>query len=344
MWKVFFDLAEASPEEIERRLPVLCNGDADLQQQVRKLLTASHTTSPLDNSPLENISLPEQDTDLSGMILNNRFELVEHVASGGMSAVYKALDRRRIEAHDRNPYVAVKILNTTFSMHTRAMTMLQRETRKSQTLAHPNIVRVFDFDRDGDLYYMTMELLDGQSLADRMTQGPPMREKAALRVIHQIGLALAFAHQNKIVHADLKPGNVLIDIRGKAKVIDFGIARTYRSEADTGVTTTVFDAATIGAMTPGYASPEMLNGEDVDPRDDLFALGCISYEMLTGEHPYNALWSTAAAAQNLKLVRNGLRWRHWRALKKALMFERDKRHASVGHFLNALGMSAGAEL
>ena len=339
MWQVFFDLAEATDQEISQRLPDLCNGDLNLQHQVHKLLAANHTASPLDRSPFEAISLPAAETDLTGIVLNDRFELVEHIASGGMSVIYRAIDKRRVEARDRQPFVAVKILNSKFSEQTEAMTMLQRETRKSQALSHVNIVRVYDFDRDDELCYMTMELLNGQSLADRLDDERRLSESEALHIIHQVGLALAFAHRNKIVHADLKPGNILIEAGGMVKVIDFGIARAYRNETDTGMITTVFDPATIGAMTPGYASPEMIEGDDADPRDDLFALGCIAYELMTGKHPFDYIWSTAARAKKQKPARLGLKWRHWRAIRKALKFKRNQRQESVGHFLNALGLS-----
>jgi len=268
-----------------------------------------------------------------GDVLNGRFVLEERVGSGGMSTVYKALDRRKLEADDRNPYVAVKVLNVEFRSHPQSLIALQREAKKSQSLAHPNIVRVYDFDRDGDTVYMTMEYLSGKSLAQifRARDFKGMSQEAAMPILEQIAAALKFAHDNCIVHADFKPANVIITDSGQVKVIDFGIARAFQRPDQVDMEATRFDPGSLGALTPTYASPEMLEHQEVDPRDDIYALGCITYEMLTGRHPFGRMQATEARDGGLQLERRkGLTSRQWKALKRALAFNREQRTPTVG--------------
>jgi predicted Ser/Thr protein kinase len=270
-----------------------------------------------------------------GDVLNGRFVLEERVGTGGMSTVYKALDRRKLEADDRNPYVAVKVLNVEFRSHPQSLIALQREAKKSQNLAHPNIVRVYDFDRDGATVYMTMEYLSGRSLAQvlRAPEFKGMPQEQAMAILEQVADALKFAHDNGIVHADFKPANVIITDSGRVKVIDFGIARAFQRPDQGDMEATRFDPGSLGALTPTYASPEMLEHQDVDPRDDVYALGCITYEMLTGRHPFGRMQATEARDGGLQLERRkGLTRSQWKALKSALAFDREKRTPTVRQF------------
>lgn len=274
----------------------------------------------------------------TGDVLNDRFVLEECIGAGGMSTVYKALDRRKLEADDRNPYVAVKVLNVEFRAHPDSLIALQREAKKSQSLAHPNIVRVYDFDRDGSTVYMTMEYLAGQSLA-KVLRAPGfqgLEEGEALRILADVARALIFAHENGIVHSDFKPANIILTENGKVKVIDFGIARAFQRPDDSDMEATRFDPGTLGALTPTYASPEMLEHREPDPRDDVYALACITYEMLTGRHPFGRMQATEARDGGLELKRRQLSRRQWRALKSALSFDRDKRTPTVREFLAAI--------
>jgi serine/threonine protein kinase len=272
----------------------------------------------------------------TGDVLNGRFVLEECIGSGGMSTVYKALDRRKLEADDRNPYVAVKVLNVEFRAHPDSLIALQREAKKSQSLAHPNIVRVYDFDRDGSTVYMTMEYLSGKSLA-QILRAPGFKGLAheeAVRILESIAKALAFAHDNGIVHADFKPANVIMTETGQIKVIDFGIARAFQKPDDTDMEATRFDPGSLGALTPTYASPEMLEHREPDPRDDIYALACITYEMFTGRHPFGRMQATEARDAGLEPERRKtLTRRQWKVLKSALAFDRDKRTPSVRRFL-----------
>jgi serine/threonine protein kinase len=272
----------------------------------------------------------------SGDVLNDRFVLEECIGTGGMSSVYKALDRRKLEADDRNPYVAVKVLNLEFRAHPDSMIALQREAKKSQGLAHPNIVRVYDFDRDGNTVYMTMEYLPGKSLA-KVLKAPGFKGLPAgetMEILEGITRALKFAHENGIIHADFKPANVILTDDGQIKVIDFGIARAFTRPDDTDMEATRFDPGSLGALTPTYASPEMLEHHEPDPRDDIYALACIAYEMLTGRHPFGRMQATEARDGGLVLERRKhMSRRQWKALKSALDFDREKRTPSISKFL-----------
>jgi hypothetical protein len=270
-----------------------------------------------------------------GSIIKKRFVLEKLLGKGGMGLVFGAIDRRKEEARDPNPRVALKVLNADFQRHPQAFMALQREARKAQTLAHPNVVTVFDFDRDGDAVYMTMELLEGRGL-DSMTRdarGKGIKRDVALPIIRGIAEGLAYAHRKGIVHSDLKPGNVFITEDSTAKVLDFGIARAVPS-MNTEASRDVFDAGSLGAYTEAYATDEMVDGVDPHPADDMYALGIIAYEMLTGFHPYQRHSAPAARKLGLKPEPlKGLKRKEVRAIERCLSFDRKQRPQSAGDFL-----------
>jgi predicted Ser/Thr protein kinase len=271
-----------------------------------------------------------------GHVLNGRFVLEQRLGEGGMGTVFKALDLRKQEAQDRNPFVALKVLNQDFRHHPEAVRSLQREAKKAQTLAHPNVITVHDFDRDGPTLYMTMEYLPGQSLDDivRAEGFAGLPTQHAFKIVRDIGAALVYAHENGIIHLDLKPANVILAESGRTKVIDFGIARAVaRPQVDHG-DDTVFDAGVLNALTPTYASPEMLANEPPDPRDDVFALACIAYELLAGRHPFARVPATEARKAGLRPSKPpALSTYQWRALQRGLSFDRDLRTQSVVRFV-----------
>jgi serine/threonine protein kinase len=278
--------------------------------------------------------------DLSvGAVLKNRFVLKEIIGSGGMGTVFRATDLRREEAQDKQSDVALKVLNKEFRDNQELFIALQRETKKSQMLAHPNIVNVYDFDRDGSSIFMVMEILQGRSLAKFIREiapsgGIPFKE--AWPIIKGLALALAYAHKKNIIHSDFKPGNVFITEDNEVKVLDFGIAcagRVDKKHEDE----TVFNARDLGALTPAYASLEMLEGREPDPRDDIYALACVSYELLTGKHPFGKLSAQKALEVNLQPPAiPGLNRRQWNAISHALAFKKEKRTLSVEQFLAEL--------
>jgi predicted Ser/Thr protein kinase len=271
-----------------------------------------------------------------GQVLNNRFVLKEELGAGGMGTVFKAVDLRKEEAQDRNPFVAVKVLNEDFRRHPEALKTLQREAKKAQALAHPNVINVHDFDRDGTILYMTMEYLPGRSLDSIVRaagfQGMPNAE--AFAIVRDIGAALTYAHESGIIHLDLKPANIIVADTGRTKVIDFGIARAIALPNPADNDGTVFDVGALGALTPTYASPEMLERREPDPRDDVFALACITYELLTGRHPFGRAPATEARKAGLKPAKPAsLNANQWRALQRGLAFDRDARTPTVAVFI-----------
>ena len=275
-------------------------------------------------------------------VLKGRFILAKIIGSGGMGVVYKAKDLLKVEAKDRDPYVAIKVLSEEFKSHPEAFISLQRESRKSQRIAHPNIVNVFDFDRDGDVVFMTMEYMSGRPLDKliRQYKSTGLPSDDAWNILKSICSALIHAHSENIIHSDFKPGNIFVTNSGVTKVFDFGIARAVakvtKFEGDI-EDRTVFDAGNLGALTPAYASLEMLEGETPDARDDIYALGCIAYEVFSGRHPFNKVPADEAKRQGLVPERlNNITKRQWLTIKKALEFKRKDRIASVEDFTSQL--------
>ncbi|MBX2808680.1 MAG: serine/threonine protein kinase [Cellvibrionaceae bacterium] len=280
-----------------------------------------------------------------GFIINDRFVLEQEIGRGGMGVVYKARDLRKEEMHDESPMVALKLLNVELRDRHEALVALQRETVKSQTLAHPNIVTVYDFDRDGDLVYMSMEYLDGQTLEDLIQSGYSQRlpiEKV-MALIEHMARALAYAHKKGFAHADLKPGNVFLTRNHIVKVLDFGIAQAIRgAHGHTPAYDTYYESMTLSAVTPNYASPEVLEENAPTPTDDMYALGCIAYALLTGRHPFrdakgNKITSLDAMKHGLSVKKiPNLSPRYMAAILRCLQFQRDDRFQNAGEFLDAI--------
>ncbi|HEY1774397.1 MAG TPA: bifunctional serine/threonine-protein kinase/formylglycine-generating enzyme family protein, partial [Gammaproteobacteria bacterium] len=270
-----------------------------------------------------------------GSVLKERFELMDVLGEGGMGKVYKARDLLKVEAKDKNPYIAVKTLTGDFKQHPESFIALQRESSKAQRLAHPNIATVYDFDRDGGTVYMTMELMEGDELAKYIKHLPagglPVPE--AMNIIRQLCDGLAYAHSKQLVHSDFKPGNAFLTKDGTVKLLDFGIARASKTRKDTVGETTVFDPGQLGALTPAYATVEMFEGMDPDPRDDIYALAAVSYELLTGKHPFNKLSAPKVLEKGLKPAPVAkLNGAQNKALFRALALRRDDRTPSVEEF------------
>jgi serine/threonine protein kinase len=313
--------------------------DREVYQRLRDTITNFDESVP--EPGLESGDLPAWSDALAhevrpGTVLKERFVLEEIIGRGGMGTVYRARDIRREEAQDRYPHVAVKVLNEDFRRHPESFKALQREARKSQILAHPNVASVFDFDRDGPIGYLVMELLDGESLhqfiEDRAGRGTPRAE--VWRIVRSAGAALAYAHQKGVVHSDFKPANVIRARDGAIKVLDFGIARVI---AHPNAETTRFNVAGLRALTPAYASCEMLLGEEAHPSDDVFALACVTYELLSGRHPFGHLSALVAQKRGLKPIPiDGLDRATWRALAAGLALPRGERTASIETFLAEL--------
>ena len=236
-----------------------------------------------------------------GCTLKERFYLESVLGIGGMGTVYKAKDLRQAEVGEKNPWLAIKILNKHISQHAFSWGALQRECKKTQQLSHPHIVSVFDFDRDGDTLFMSMELLEGVSLDEIINKpsfaGWPI--ETVDRLVSQVGDALAYAHSKGIVHSDLKPSNIFMTSDGGFKVYDFGIARAV-NDVSTGDGDNLDES--LVALTPAYASVGMLLDETAKPADDLYALGCVVYMAATSKHPYQRATALVAREKHLPLA------------------------------------------
>ncbi len=267
--------------------------------------------------------------------LSNRFELIKHVGTGGMSTVYMALDLYKLGTDEKNPYVAIKLLKQPLGHDQHSWRILEEEAKKSQNLSHPNIIAVHGLHRDDSTVYLAMEYLSGRTLKD-LIHSPDFNGLAleeALPIINAAGTALAYAHEQGIIHCDFKPANVFITSRNEIKVIDFGIARAFQIDSESSLP----QQAVVNALTPAYASPEMLEHGQPDQRDDVYAFACTTYELLTGNHPFERKRATEARDANQQPIKpRTLHPRQWHALQKALNFDRNLRTASVVHFLDEL--------
>jgi serine/threonine protein kinase len=272
-----------------------------------------------------------------GYQLRNRYTLIQPIGQGAMGEVWKARDSFSEKAHDRNPFVAIKVFRGDFEHHPLAYTAMQREASRAMQLAHPNIVTVHHFDQDerSGRTFIVMELLEGKPLdkliRDRLDGLPPQE---AWPIIKGMSEGLAYAHRKGLVHSDFKPGNAFLTRDGIAKVLDFGIARAAR-QADTGAEND--PDSVVSGYTLSYAAPQALEQQPADTSDDVFALGLVAYELLTGTHPFKNLPANQAQSQKLRpAFIKGLKRREWRAIDKALAFTREDRFADAAAFLRSL--------
>lgn len=212
--------------------------------------------------------------NLIGKMLNNRYEILEKIGNGGMAIVYKA------KCHVLNRYVAVKILKDEFTTDTEFIKKFNTEAQSAASLLHPNIVSIYDVGNEDNLYYIVMELIQGKTLKEIITEDGILSWKWSVNIAIQIASALETAHKNSIVHRDIKPHNIMITEDGIAKVTDFGIAKAVSNS-----TITAF-GTTIGSV--HYFSPEHARGGYTDAKSDLYSLGIVLYEMLTGKVPFDA--------------------------------------------------------
>ncbi|MCF6253032.1 MAG: protein kinase [Methylococcaceae bacterium] len=311
------------------------------RQVVRNNVSAHHTNSATSRSSRTSGTAWAQSVNQDatgktvepGTVLKERFELLEILGHGGMGTVYKAIDRRDIEAQ-HSSFLAIKVLNDEFRNDTDLLRALHGEARKTQHLAHPSIVTVFDFDRDESIVFMTMEYMDGTPLDDFIKSHPNgIGKDETINIVNQMASALVYAHSRHIIHSDFKPSNIFIGQKQRVKVLDFGIARVAKSEQKS----TDFDAGILGGLTPAYASLEMFNDDDPDPSDDLYALACVTYELLTGKHPFNNRGANVAKDEGLVPEKiKCLNARQWKALAKGLAFERANRFATIQEFKDGL--------
>jgi len=302
------------------------------------------STAPTAGSTRTTEFLPElvtsgPDRDLRvGSVINSRFVIEGVLGRGGMGVVYRARDLRKEETGDRDPYVALKVLSEQYRRDPRMVIALQRESRKAQTLAHPNIATVFDFDREDNIVYLTMEELDGRPLNSLIREHPRgLPKEEALEIIRGLASGLAYAHDKNIVHSDFKPGNAFYTAARAVKILDFGIARAAPMGRQEASEETRFDPSMLGALTPSYAATEMFDGREPHPADDVYALAIVAYQLLSGRHPFGSKPAPQARAEKLAPTPiKGLKRRQWRAIVHGLAFDRADRSQNAAEFLREI--------
>ena len=219
-------------------------------------------------------------------VLGQRYEIIEHVGSGGMADVYKAHDR----ILDR--IVAVKILHAQLASDEEFLRRFQQEAQGAARLSHPNIVSIYDVGEDKNRHYIIMEYIAGETLKTLIQREGPLSVNLSLRIAREIACALAHAHANHLVHCDIKPHNILVTSDGRVKVADFGIARAITS------TTMTYDGNVVGSV--HYFSPEQAKGTKITPKSDVYSLGIVLYEMLTGRLPFHGETTVSVALKHLQ--------------------------------------------
>ncbi len=277
-----------------------------------------------------------------GSVLRDRFLLKEQVAEGSMGTVYKALDRRLAETGEENAFVAIKVLSPKLSQNSAALRAMQQEAAKGRCLSHPNIVRFIDLDREDDLFFIIMEWIEGRSLSSILDEkrDNALELPVAMNIVQQTARALDYAHQRGVVHADIKPGNIMITPDGKVKLIDFGVARVRQKENEG---KSRFDPNVMRAGSPAYSSMQVLTGEDPVPADDVFSLACLLYRLVAGYRVFGPRNAADAAEEGMEpQPPEELSAKQWQAVKKALSYSRVTRFNSPKAFMDALGpISAG---
>ena len=219
-----------------------------------------------------------------GMFLGDRYEILEKIGSGGMAEVFKGKD------HKLNRFVAIKVLKDEFVEDKNFVRKFKEEAQAAAALAHPNIVNVYDVGDEQNIFYIVMELVEGITLKTYIEKKGRLTVKEATSIAIQVASGLEIAHNNQIVHRDIKPQNIIISREGKVKVTDFGIAKSISSNTNT--------ADAMGSV--HYTSPEQARGGYSDAKSDIYSLGIVMYEMVTGRVPFDGETTVVVAVKHLQ--------------------------------------------
>ena len=219
-----------------------------------------------------------------GMFVGDRYEIVNKIGTGGMSDVYKAKD------HTLGRFVAIKVLKPEFSEDVNFVTKFRTEAQSAAGLEHPNIVNIYDVGSENGMHYIVMEYVEGITLKTYIEKKGQLTFKEAVSIAIQVGRGIEAAHNKGIIHRDIKPQNIIISTEGKVKVTDFGIARA--------ATSNTISSDVMGSV--HYASPEQARNGFVDGKSDIYSLGIVMYEMVTGQAPYDGENNVAVALQHIQ--------------------------------------------
>ena len=224
--------------------------------------------------------------ELVGKLLGNRYEILEKIGKGGMATVYKAKDKTL------NRFVAVKVLKDEFANDQEFIRRFQIEAQSAAALSHPNIVSIYDVSNDGDIHYIVMEFIEGKTLKDVINEKGKLSWQESCKIASQIASGLSVAHKNHIIHRDIKPHNIVMTKDDLAKITDFGIAKAASSS------TINANSNSLGSV--HYFSPEHARGGYTDEKSDIYSLGVVLYEMVTGKLPFDGDTAVSIAMKHLK--------------------------------------------
>jgi len=262
----------------------------------------------------------------TGSTFAERFQIIEELGIGGMGKVYRALDKKLMEE------VALKLIKPEIASDKKVIERFRNELKIARKIVHKNIGRMYELMEDEGAHYITMEYVPGEDLKSFIKRSGQLAIGTSLRITKQVAEGLAEAHRLRVVHRDLKPSNVMIDKEGSARIMDFGIARSLRGK---GLTR---EGTAIG--TPAYMSPEQAGGEDMDHRTDIWSLGVVLYEMLTGQLPFKGKNEQAVIHSILKDepepligLRSEVTVELGKIVEKALAKSPDKRYTNIDEML-----------
>jgi len=310
-------IAEADPKE----------SDAAPSEAVASL-SEKPPSSPSDSSMTATLRMVRKEFG-TGAIFADRYQIVEELGQGGMGRVYRAVDKKV------NEEVAIKVVRPEISSDHRVIERFSNELRNARHISHKNICRMYDLFESEGLHFITMEYVPGENLKRFIRRSRQLTVGTAVAIAKQVAEGLEEAHRQGVVHRDLKPQNIMIDHEGNVRIMDFGIASSIKTRGMT------VQGAMIG--TPDYMSPEQVEGQEADARSDLYALGVVLYEMLTGRVPFEGETPLSVALKHKSLpppdpasLNPLIPFELRRLILKCLEKDRDKRFSNAGEFLSAL--------
>jgi len=279
----------------------------------------SYSQTETLRTPIEELSI--------GSTFAGRYQIIEEIGKGGMGRIYKALDKELEEK------VALKLIKPEISADEKTIQRFRNELKLARRISHMNVCRMFDLNKEGETHYITMEYVPGEDLKSSLRRIGPLSLGKALIIARQVCEGLAEAHRLGVVHRDLKPQNIMIDREGNARIMDFGIARSLEAK---GITE---DGLIIG--TPEYMSPEQVEGKKADQRSDIYSIGVILYEMVTGHIPFEGKTPLSIASKHLtaipiepKIINAQIPEDLSRVIMKCLEKEKEKRYQKVEELLS----------
>jgi len=288
----------------------------------------------IEVSPTKTLETPRVELT-TGSTFAERYQIIEELGKGGMGKVYKVLDK------EINAKVALKLINPEISADKKTIDRFRNELKLSRDITHKNVCRMYDLNKEERVYYITMEYVSGEDLKSFIRRAGPLGVGKTTFIAKQMCDGLAEAHKLGVVHRDLKPQNIMIDREGNARIMDFGIARSLKAKGITGT------GMMIG--TPEYMSPEQAEAKEIDNRSDIYSIGVILYEMVTGRVPFEgdtplsiAMKHKSELPQNPKELNAQIPDNISRLILKCLEKDKDKRYQNAEEvFSDLAGIEEG---